>query len=359
MNSRSDNKKVGINKSTFAKFFELPGIIAERLWSVFDQDKDDYLNQQEFCTGMTILFCENYDKLVRFIFYFYDFDKDGLISKEDIRTVLSYVPLNPGNIKSISKYDKLNFKDRVASQEELYELLNKCFAKNEFMDINAFINTIENVSSDIFLFILIFLLECRPFSKKTLDEFNKSSKFNSNPLNRYTQTPQISSRPLIMSPSMKSAFSPSISITKSPFIKGRELLMKDPKNAKNQSMLNMLAGRGGVQSSNNLPTTNKSMNALSQFTGKGPVNLNKDAGKDNKAAKNVMSSLNALKKAESKKDDDAMQVDENVTVKPIRTMERKPMKYLRALDSNSSPNKQFIDSSNNNSSTNINSEKIT
>ena len=28
------------------------------------------------------------------IFSIYDFDRDGLVSKEDIRTVLSYVPLN-------------------------------------------------------------------------------------------------------------------------------------------------------------------------------------------------------------------------------------------------------------------------
>jgi Ca2+-binding EF-hand superfamily protein len=48
----------------------------------------------EFIEGMTQLFCENFEKLATFIFNFYDFDKDGLISKEDIRTVLSYIPLN-------------------------------------------------------------------------------------------------------------------------------------------------------------------------------------------------------------------------------------------------------------------------
>ena len=43
---------------------------------------------------MITLFSESFDKMEKFIFCFYDFDKDGYISKEDVRTVLSYIPLN-------------------------------------------------------------------------------------------------------------------------------------------------------------------------------------------------------------------------------------------------------------------------
>ncbi len=43
---------------------------------------------------MITLFSESFDKMEKFIFGFYDFDKDGYISKEDVRTVLSYIPLN-------------------------------------------------------------------------------------------------------------------------------------------------------------------------------------------------------------------------------------------------------------------------
>jgi Ca2+-binding EF-hand superfamily protein len=52
------------------------------------------LDLAEFTEGMTILFSESFDKMAKFIFGFYDFDKDGVISKEDVRTVLSYIPLN-------------------------------------------------------------------------------------------------------------------------------------------------------------------------------------------------------------------------------------------------------------------------
>lgn len=43
---------------------------------------------------MMTLFTESYEKMLKFIFNLYDFDKDSYISKEDIRVVLSYIPLN-------------------------------------------------------------------------------------------------------------------------------------------------------------------------------------------------------------------------------------------------------------------------
>jgi Ca2+-binding EF-hand superfamily protein len=53
---------------------------------------------------MTTMFSEPFEKQIIFIFNLYDFDKDGYISKEDVRTVLSYVPLN-----AKSKSEKLKF----------------------------------------------------------------------------------------------------------------------------------------------------------------------------------------------------------------------------------------------------------
>ena len=47
---------------------------------------------------MIILFYEDFEENSKFIFNFYDFDRDGKISKEDIRTVLSYITLNEGEI---------------------------------------------------------------------------------------------------------------------------------------------------------------------------------------------------------------------------------------------------------------------
>jgi Ca2+-binding EF-hand superfamily protein len=97
---RSVDKSKGINKITFSqvniiltKYYNLPGIISERLFAVFDKNKSDHIDQDEFINGMTVLFSESFDKLAGFIFNLYDFNKDNLISREDIRVVLSYVPI--------------------------------------------------------------------------------------------------------------------------------------------------------------------------------------------------------------------------------------------------------------------------
>lgn len=183
---------------------------------------------------MTVLFSENFEKLVNFIFNFYDFDKDGLISKEDVRVVLSYIPLN---LKSSSgsnsstkssnellKFEKENYKDRVESQDELFDLLEKCFASAEQLDYASFLSNVENVCSDIFLFILIFLMDKKPFSNMTVKEF-KGRKFDCAAI-RVNLTPKLQSR-LIASPNLNSKFSPSVTIKKSPMMTKRITLDSD------------------------------------------------------------------------------------------------------------------------------------
>ena len=55
--------------------------------------KDNYIDQTEFVTGMFKIFSTDFNIRQKFIFDMYDFDKDGFISKEDVRTLLSSVTL--------------------------------------------------------------------------------------------------------------------------------------------------------------------------------------------------------------------------------------------------------------------------
>ncbi|MDR3548984.1 MAG: hypothetical protein P4M11_12105 [Candidatus Pacebacteria bacterium] len=47
----------------------------------------------EFETGLARLFCNGFDEKVGLIFDFYDFNEDGYVTGEDIKAMLSHVPL--------------------------------------------------------------------------------------------------------------------------------------------------------------------------------------------------------------------------------------------------------------------------
>jgi Ca2+-binding EF-hand superfamily protein len=94
LSNRSEKPEKGINKLSFSKYYELPWLINVRLFSLLDLDENNYLDSEEFVNGMCNLFSGNYLKLTRIVFEIYDFDKDGEITREDIRIVFSYLPLN-------------------------------------------------------------------------------------------------------------------------------------------------------------------------------------------------------------------------------------------------------------------------
>jgi hypothetical protein len=77
---RSDNKQKGINKISFVEYTLLPGLLAERFFHVLDVDKDEYLSQKEFLTGLLRLYCSKFNQKINLVFEIYDFDADGLIS---------------------------------------------------------------------------------------------------------------------------------------------------------------------------------------------------------------------------------------------------------------------------------------
>ena len=67
---------------TFSSYYQLKGIISLFLFIVFDKNNKVYIKIKEFLNGMITLFYEDFEKNSKFIFDFYDSDKNGLISKE-------------------------------------------------------------------------------------------------------------------------------------------------------------------------------------------------------------------------------------------------------------------------------------
>lgn len=207
--SRKESQDKGIDKITFAKYYELPGIIFDRLFAVFDLDNKESLNLEVFTQGMMILFTKSYEDLVKFIFKFYDHDKDGKISKEDIRIVLSYIPLNRNKI--MNKGNEAKLKDRIESQDELHNKLDTVFKSKDHLTEEEFIHAIENVNSDIFLYIYVFLQEKRPFNNETIKVLENIQKSPS-----VLNMPKTQGSKMIASPTLNSVFETSNTINKSP-----------------------------------------------------------------------------------------------------------------------------------------------
>lgn len=93
MVAQSDDKNKGVNKITLLTYTNLPGIIGERFFAVLDLSKNDYVDLREFVHGFFKVYYSNLETKIKLSFDVYDFDKDGYITKEDVRLILSHIPI--------------------------------------------------------------------------------------------------------------------------------------------------------------------------------------------------------------------------------------------------------------------------
>jgi len=74
-------------------YTNLPGIIGERFVTVLDLSKSDYIDLREFVHGFFKVYYSNLETKIKLSFDIYDFDRDGYITKEDVRLILSHIPI--------------------------------------------------------------------------------------------------------------------------------------------------------------------------------------------------------------------------------------------------------------------------
>ena len=215
LSQRNKEEGKGISRLTFTKYYELNGIISDRLFSTFDLNGDNYLDVKEFVSGMTTLFSGYYEQLLKFIFNIYDFDKDGKIKINDVKLILEYVPINTNQPKKaqLLKYEKAAFIDRIEVQNELSTILSNAFGENETLNLHNFKKVIKERNSDIFLFLLLFIYEKRPFNNDTLSIIEAYNSVNPGDFHRsssqqyVTQTFHFVAQPTlrskILSPTIK------------------------------------------------------------------------------------------------------------------------------------------------------------
>ena len=218
------NKKKGIMKMIFFDYIKLPIFISEKLFTVFDKDKDGFLNQKEFIYGMNRLYNSNFDETLKLIFDILDFNHDNLIEKDDVKMILGLLPLKTDKIKN-----KIKYKYQMESLEEIQEIISFTFDNKKTLNLDEFKEVIVKKKSDVFLQIICFLYQKKPFSDSNISVLSTSKKASELELS----TPQISKKVkcdnvLLPSPLQNSALSPAFQLLKHGQIKSPFVLM-DPK----------------------------------------------------------------------------------------------------------------------------------
>ena len=162
-----------LSRLTFYDYIKLPIFIAEKLFNSFaSSSQQEGLKEEEFVIGFYHLYMGTFSETSQVIFNLLDFDKDGIIKKEDVKIVLSYLPLNDVSEEKEKKLESvrevLGF--QMKSLEEIDDIVSKTFKKYEDkMNFEQFIDTVQNKKSDVFLQIICFLYQEMPFSSKNIE----------------------------------------------------------------------------------------------------------------------------------------------------------------------------------------------
>ena len=171
----SPNEEKGISYDTFIYYLNMPIPVAANIFKLLDKDKNNYLNLEEFCFGLFDIYGTNdFYQLSNFVFNLIDTDKDGLITKEDIQLLLSYLPLerNLRNKLMQRDYYNINFDDIVKNQKLIESTLHNVYNTKNFLTQETFNYSIQKINSDIFVAILIYLFEARPFNNDVLNIYS-------------------------------------------------------------------------------------------------------------------------------------------------------------------------------------------
>ena len=185
-NSVNNQNKKFITRMVFYDYIKLPIFISEKVFKSFSKLSTQGLCEEEFSDNLFKLYMGSFDETISIIFNILDFDKDGIIKKEDVKIFLSYLPINEekeeeglGVKKEKNKADLVNiiFGTQMKSLEEIDNILNKAFNKYEGkMNLEQFNQIIIENNSEIFLQILCFLYDQMPFSSENIEAMK--AKYN-------------------------------------------------------------------------------------------------------------------------------------------------------------------------------------
>ena len=268
LSTKKENSKTKyLSRLTFYDYIKLPIFISEKLFNSFcSAGPQDGLTEDEFVTGFFKLYMGTFQETTKTIFDLLDFDKDGIIKKEDVKIILSYLPLNDVSEEQEKTLESVKevLGVQMKSLEEIDDIVSKTFKKYEDkMNFEQFKDTVQNKKSDVLLQIICFLYQEKPFSAKNIesmklkygqiddDEYDKM-------MNAYGRSAKKHVSVKIKTPNQTSVLSPAGTFFKRKFsIKGFKL-DGEPKN----------------QNSNDFKKLKSENIAMSKFSQKNIRNVN-------------------------------------------------------------------------------------
>ena len=193
-----------MDKLTFINYINLPFIIADKIFNIFDKDSLGYINWNNFIEGINLLYLGTMMETEFFIFQLFDFDKDGKIVPEDVRLILTFL-----SSKHLGKHK---------TTEEISQLVGDLFQGRYFLTFNEFTDTIENKVSDIYFIMIYFFYENKPFKEScvklySMDKGRIVTKINRHALSCKTMTTRVETMESSASPYRKTLVQPTSKVS--------------------------------------------------------------------------------------------------------------------------------------------------
>eukprot|EP00944_MAST-04C_sp_MAST-4C-sp1_P004127 g4127.t1 len=111
------SKGPNVDKLTFLRVFPLPGILGERLFTLFDVDGSGVLDYEEFICGLA-LFCRgSQEERLRVMFDMYDLAGDGAIHKKELGILFSHMPKGMLEASGLARRIRENSLDQTEPTE--------------------------------------------------------------------------------------------------------------------------------------------------------------------------------------------------------------------------------------------------
>ena len=174
----SEKEGKTIEKITFIAYMNLPFIVGEKIFNVFNKTKTGHLTQTEFVTGIINLYGGGLEETQKMIFNILDFDSDKKIIPEDSRLLILFIKnlSNPPN-----NIMKIKTRSTITDEENLDEinLIIKNFFDNKlFLTYEEYKHNIETINSDVFFLFIYFLYNNKPFNDSSIKILKLLTKSN-------------------------------------------------------------------------------------------------------------------------------------------------------------------------------------